>query len=62
MIFEGVNFNEREVAKMSRDGFVTAHLDLFWLDRDEATRKKMLGQAYDLITGPARPARRKSVK
>lgn len=60
MIFEGVNFNEESVRKMSRDEFESRHIALFWLDRDEATRKKMLGQAYDLIKKPVRRTRQKS--
>ncbi len=50
MIFERVNFNDEEIKKMSRDEFESRHINLFWLDRDEATRKKILGQVYDLIT------------
>lgn len=60
MIFEGVNFNEGEIKKISRDEFESRHIDLFWLNRDEATRKKMLGQVYDLITKPARQTKQKS--
>lgn len=49
MIFERVNFNEEEVRKMSLANFTKRHIHLFWLDRDEKTREKMLGQAYGLI-------------
>lgn len=59
MIFEGVNFNEKEVRKMSRDEFESRHIKLFWRDRDEATRKKMLAKAYDLIN-PAKPKKQKA--
>ena len=62
MIFERVNFNDGEVKKMSREDFESRHVNLFWLDRDEATRKKMLGQVYDLINKPARQARQKTDK
>lgn len=62
MILDGVNFNEEEVRKLARDEFESRHIDLFWLDRDEETRKKMLGKAYDLITKPVRQTRRKSDK
>lgn len=62
MIFERVNFNEEEVKKMSREDFESRHVDLFWLDRDEATRKKMLGQVYDLINKPARQTKQTSDK
>ena len=54
MLFERVNFNEKEVKKMSREEFEARHIDLFWTNRDEETRKKMLGQAYDLINKPAK--------
>lgn len=53
MIYEGVNFNEKEVAKMSQEDFEARHIDLFWLDRDRSTRKKMLGEVYNLM----RPAK-----
>lgn len=60
MIFERVNFNDEEIKKMSRDEFESRHINLFWLDRDEATRKKILGQVYDLITKPAKRTRQKA--
>jgi hypothetical protein len=60
MIFERVNFNDEEIKKMSRDEFESRHINLFWLDRDEATRKKMLGQVYDLITKPAKRTKQKA--
>lgn len=60
MIFERVNFNDEEIKKMSRDEFVSRHINLFWLDRDEATRKKILGQVYDLITKPAKRTKQKA--
>ncbi len=58
MIFECVNFNEEEVKKMSRSEFIERHIDHLWKNRDEATRKKMLSQAYRLIV-PAK-TRKKS--
>lgn len=63
MIFERVNFNEEEVKNLSRDEFESRHINLFWLDRNKATRKKMLTQVYCLITKqPAKQARRKTGK
>lgn len=56
MTFEGVNFNEPVVRTMTKEEFESKHLNLFWLNRDEATRKKMLGQVYVLITKPVRKA------
>lgn len=49
MIYEGVNFNEEEIKKMSREKFESMHIDLFWQNRDKVTRKKMLGQVYEII-------------
>lgn len=49
--YENVTFIKEEVKKMSKSAFIAQHLNVFWLDRDEAKRKKMLGAAYDLITG-----------
>ena len=60
MFFERVNFNDEEIKKMSRDEFESRHINLFWLDRDEATRKKILGQVYDLITKPAKRTKQKA--
>lgn len=62
MFYERVNFNEEEVKKMSREDFESRHLDLFWLDRDEATRKKMLGEVYDIINKPVKQAKQKADK
>lgn len=60
MIFEDVNFNESEVKKMTREEFESRHLKHFWKNRDEETRKKMLGQVYDLICKPKAKARQKN--
>ena len=60
MIFEQVNFNDEEIKKLSPDEFESRHLNLLWKDRNEATRKKMLAQAYQLITGESGRRRRKS--
>ena len=55
MLYEGVNFNAAEVRKMDMDDFIARHLPLFWRDRDEQTRRKMLAEVYRFI----RPAKRK---
>lgn len=52
--FEGVTFIKSECAKMSREDFINRHLGVFWTDRKEATRRKMLGKAYDLIVPPVK--------
>ena len=51
MIYEGVTFVEAEVKKMGEQDFVKTMLPVFWQDRDEATRKKMLADVYSRITG-----------
>lgn len=51
MIYEKVTFVEEEVKKMSKEVFIEKHLDVFWTDRDEETRKKMLADVYKRITG-----------
>ncbi|MDE7465008.1 MAG: hypothetical protein K2M59_03915 [Muribaculaceae bacterium] len=60
MFYERVNFNEEEVKKMNREDFESRHLNLFWLDRDEATRKKMLGEVFDIINRPPKKGRKKT--
>ncbi len=62
MIFERVNFNDAEVKKMTREEFVSRHVGILWPDRDEATRKKMLGQVYDLVSRPPKQAKRKAAE
>jgi|GEM_PF-3410369 len=62
MIFERVNFNNAEVKKMTREEFVSRHVGILWPDRDEATRKKMLGQVYDLVNMPPKQAKRNAAE
>lgn len=50
--FENVTFIKSEVLKMGKEEFIFRHLDIFWRDKDEETRRKMLSQAYDLCAGP----------
>lgn len=54
MIYEQVNFNEEAVRKMSQEEFESRHIGLFWQNRDEATRKKMLAEVYGLICKPTK--------
>lgn len=51
MKYEGVTFVEEEVKKMSEKDFVKSHSEVFWLDRDKETRKKMLADVFKRITG-----------
>lgn len=52
MQFEGVSFAEPAVKQMTKEAFVEAHKKVFWLDRDEKEREKMLSDVYDTIVKP----------
>ncbi len=52
--FEGVTFVKSECAKLSREDFIKQHLNVFWMDRKESARSKMLGKAYDLMAPPVK--------
>lgn len=49
--YENVTFLKEPAKKLTRDEFIAQHLNVFWLDRKESTRRKMLGVVHDLITG-----------
>lgn len=59
MIFEGVNFNDAEIKKMTADDFEARHVGILWKNFDETTRRKMLAEVYGLVTQRARPVRNK---
>jgi len=50
--FEGVNFVVSAIKKMSKEKFIKTFLNVYWLDRTEKQRKKMLSDAYDVIVPP----------
>ena len=50
MTFEGVTFVDDAVRSMSMDEFVERHKDCFWQDRTEEDRRKMLEDAYEIIS------------
>ena len=50
MTIEGVTFVDDAVRSMAREEFVEKHKDCFWQDRTEADRRKMLEDAYDIIS------------
>lgn len=54
IIFESVTFIKSECVKMSREDFIRRHLNIFWTDRKESIRRKMLGKAYDLMVPPVK--------
>ena len=49
--YENVTFLKEPAKRLSKEEFIAHHLNIFWPDRDEETRKKMLGAVHDLITG-----------
>lgn len=49
--YEGVNFVISAVKAMSKDEFISLHLNVFWKDRTEKQRRKMLSDVYQKITG-----------
>ncbi len=49
--YENVTFLKEPAKRLTKEEFIALHLNVFWPDRDEATRKKMLGTVHDLITG-----------
>lgn len=52
--YENVTFLKEPVKGLSKEEFIARNVGVFWQDREEATRKKMLGQVYDLINKPAK--------
>ncbi len=49
--YENVTFLKEPARQQTKDEFIEQHLHVFWLNRKEATRRKMLGAVHDLITG-----------
>lgn len=49
--FENVTFIKDVVKKMKKEEFISTHLNIFWRDKTEETRTKMLSQVYDLCAG-----------
>lgn len=52
--FEGVSFVVSAISKMSKEKFIKTFLKVYWLDRTEKQRKKMLSDAYDTIVPPTK--------
>lgn len=61
MKYEGVTFVKEEVSKMSKEVFIETHKDVFWLDRDEETRVKMLADVYTRMVN-VKKEKQKAVK
>lgn len=49
MVINGVSFNDEACLGMGRKAFVKAHEGFFFLDRGMADRRRILGDAYDIM-------------
>lgn len=48
--FEKVSFSVEYAKSVTKEEFIERHVGVFWLDRSEDVRRKMLSDAYDIIT------------
>ena len=48
--FEKVSFSVEYAKSVTKEEFIERHVDAYWLDRSEDVRRKMLSDAYDIIT------------
>lgn len=51
MRYEGVTFVEEACEKLSKEEFIERHKGVFWQDRDDKTREKMLADVYERMFG-----------
>lgn len=58
MRYEGVTFVEEACKGMSKEEFIEHHKDVFWQDRDEKTREKMLADVYERMLKPAKKSKK----
>ena len=60
MRYEGVTFVEDTCREMTKEEFIEHHKGVFWQDRDEQTREKMLADVYERMFGKpeVKPARK----
>jgi hypothetical protein len=49
MRIEKVTFVDSAVRGMKKKDFIDAHMNIYWLDRSEEDRRKMLSDVYDTI-------------
>lgn len=49
--YENVTFLKDPAKRLTREEFIAQHLNVFWQDRKESTRRKMLGTVHDIIMG-----------
>jgi RNA-binding protein YhbY len=51
MIINGINFNVINVKSMKKKAFIDQHIKVFFLERSDDERKKILSDIYDQIKG-----------
>ena len=49
--YENVTFLKEPAKRLTREEFIAQYLNIFWQDRKESTRRKMLGTVHDIIMG-----------
>ena len=49
--YENVTFLKEPAKRLTREEFIAQHLNVFWQDQKESTRRKMLGTVHDIIMG-----------
>ena len=47
---ECVSFSVEYARSVTKDEFIEQHVSVFWQDRSEENRRKMLADAYDILT------------
>ena len=47
---ECVSFSVEYAKSVTKEEFIERHVEVFWLDRSEDVRRKMLSDAYDILT------------
>ena len=68
MRYEGVTFVDDACRNLSKAEFIEQCKDVFWQDRDEKTREKMLADVYERMKGEpvsaptAKPAKKTKSK
>ena len=50
VVFECVSFSVEYAMGVTKEEFIEQHVNVFWQDRSDADRRKMLGDAYDILT------------
>lgn len=50
VLFECVSFNEEGVRHCTKEVFIENNVRVLWQDRSEEDRRKMLADAYEIIT------------